>query len=158
MAETETALYVHPEFGRLQLYFQQDALVAVDLPFKPAFQGHFRALPSEWQHKLDAYFAGTLKDFEVPVSPLGTAHDIKVWQAMVAIPYGQTRSYGEIAAVIGSAAQAVGNACGRNPMPIIIPCHRIVGRHGIGGFSGSRGDETVSVKHWLLKHERTHAH
>ena len=89
---------------------------------------------------------------------MGTAHDIKVWQAMVAIPYGQTRTYGDIAKEIGSAAQAVGNACGRNPLPIIIPCHRIVGSAGIGGFSGSRGDETVSTKQWLLQHERAHAH
>ena len=77
---------------------------------------------------------------------------------MVAIPYGQTRTYGDIAKEIGSAAQAVGNACGRNPLPIIIPCHRIVGGSGIGGFSGSRGDETVSIKQWLLQHERAHAH
>ena len=158
MIETQVALYVHPEFGRLQLHFQNEALVQVDLPFKPAYEGHFRELPLEWQHKLDDYFTGRLQDFSCPVSPMGTAHDIKVWQAMVAIPYGQTRTYGDIAKEIGSAAQAVGNACGRNPLPIIIPCHRIVGSSGIGGFSGSRGDETVSTKQWLLQHERTHAH
>ena len=144
MTEIQTAVYVHSEFGRLQLHFQNGVLVQVDLPFKPAFQGQLVALPSEWQHKLDAYFTGQLRDFDCPISPLGTEHDAKVWQAMVAIPYGHT--------------QAVGNACGRNPLPIIIPCHRIVGGSGIGGFSGSRGDETVSIKQWLLQHERTHAH
>lgn len=158
MTEIQTAVYVHSEFGRLQLHFQNNVLVQVDLPFKPAFQGQLVALPSEWQDKLDAYFTGQLRDFDCPISPLGTEHDAKVWQAMVAIPYGQTRTYGDIAKEIGSAAQAVGNACGRNPLPIIIPCHRIVGGSGIGGFSGSRGDETVSIKQWLLQHERAHAH
>ena len=158
MTEIQTAVYVHSKFGRLQLHFQNGVLVQVDLPFKPAFQGQLTELPPEWQDKLDAYFTGQLHDFDCPISPLGTEHDAKVWQAMVAIPYGQTRTYGDIAKEIGSAAQAVGNACGRNPLPIIIPCHRIVGGSGIGGFSGSRGDETVSIKQWLLQHERAHAH
>ena len=96
MTEIQTAVYVHSEFGRLQLHFQNGVLVQVDLPFKPAFQGQLVALPSEWQHKLDAYFTGQLRDFDCPISPLGTEHDAKVWQAMVAIPYGHTRTYGDI--------------------------------------------------------------
>lgn len=97
---------------------------------------------------LAAYFAGELRDFDLPVAPEGTAHDRKVWRAMQRIPPGETRSYGEIARAIGSGAQAVGNACGRNPIPIVIPCHRIVGAGGaLGGYSGQGGAET---KRFLL--------
>ena len=97
---------------------------------------------------LAAYFAGELRDFDLPVAPEGTEHDRKVWRAMQAIPPGETRAYGEIARAIGSAAQAVGNACGRNPIPIVIPCHRIVGANGaLGGYSGQGGAKT---KRFLL--------
>ena len=101
--------------------------------------------------ELAAYFAGELRDFDLPVAPAGTAHDRKVWRAMRDIAPGETRSYGEIARAIGSGAQAVGNACGRNPIPIVIPCHRIVGANGaIGGYSGQGGAET---KRFLLRLE-----
>ena len=97
---------------------------------------------------LAAYFAGELHTFDLPVAPEGTEHDRKVWRAMQAIPPGETRTYGEIARAIGSGAQAVGNACGRNPIPIVIPCHRIVGANGaLGGYSGQGGAET---KRFLL--------
>ena len=97
---------------------------------------------------LAAYFAGELRDFDLPVAPEGTEHDRKVWRAMQEIPPGETRTYGEIARAIGSGAQAVGNACGRNPIPIVIPCHRIVGANGaLGGYSGQGGAET---KRFLL--------
>ena len=98
--------------------------------------------------QLAAYFAGDLHDFDLPVAPDGTAHDRKVWRAMQEIPPGKTRTYGDIARAIASGAQAVGNACGRNPIPIVIPCHRIVGANGaIGGYSGRGGAET---KRFLL--------
>ncbi|MDE0175051.1 MAG: methylated-DNA--[protein]-cysteine S-methyltransferase [Defluviicoccus sp.] len=101
--------------------------------------------------ELAAYFAGELRDFDLPVAPDGTAHDRRVWRAMRDIAPGETRTYGEIARAIGSGAQAVGNACGRNPIPIVIPCHRIVAANGaIGGYSGQGGAET---KRFLLRLE-----
>lgn len=157
MTESYLALYVHPAFGHLQLHFSDGVLVQLDLPHQPLLQDAYNALPNPWQQQLDAYFQGELTDFGVAISPTGTAHDAKVWQAMLAIPYGKTRNYGDVAAEIGSSAQAVGNACGRNPLPIVVPCHRIVGRHGLGGFSGSNDVSTTATKHWLLEHERTHA-
>ena len=105
-------------------------------------------LLSEAAAELAAYFAGELRDFDLPVAPDGTGHDRRVWRAMQDIPPGETRTYGDIARAIGSGAQAVGNACGRNPIPIIVPCHRIVGAGGtIGGYSGRGGAET---KRFLL--------
>lgn len=150
------ALYAHPQLGDLQLYFVDGVLQQLTLPRQFTLQDAYAPLPQEWQHKLDAYFSGELTDFQTAISPNGTSHDAKVWQAMCGIPYGQTRTYGDIAKSLGSAAQAVGNACARNPLPIIVPCHRIVGKNGLGGFNGSTGDDTVSIKHWLLEHERAH--
>jgi methylated-DNA-[protein]-cysteine S-methyltransferase len=100
--------------------------------------------------QLEAYFAGRLRDFDLPLAPQGTAHQRRVWRAMVEIPFGQTESYGSIAGRLGSAAQAVGQACGANPIPVIVPCHRVVAAGGLGGFSGGAG---VATKEILLAHE-----
>jgi methylated-DNA-[protein]-cysteine S-methyltransferase len=100
--------------------------------------------------QLEAYFAGRLRDFDLPLAPEGTAHQRRVWRAMVEIPFGQTESYGSIAGRLGSAAQAVGQACGANPIPVIVPCHRVVAAGGLGGFSGGAG---VATKEILLAHE-----
>lgn len=98
----------------------------------------------EARQQLDAYFVGDLTSFNLPLDPVGgTAFQRRVWQAMTSIPYGHTRTYGEVAADLGSSARAVGGACGRNPLPILIPCHRIVGRNGsLGGYTGLEGTDT----------------
>ncbi|MGA8863151.1 MAG: methylated-DNA--[protein]-cysteine S-methyltransferase [Terracidiphilus sp.] len=92
--------------------------------------------------------------FSVPLKAGGTAHQQKVWQAMLAIPRGETRTYGDIASELKSAAQAVGQACGANPIPIIIPCHRVVGKSGLGGFMHHASGDPLDIKRWLLAHER----
>ncbi|MEY8117014.1 methylated-DNA--[protein]-cysteine S-methyltransferase [Falsihalocynthiibacter sp. BN13B15] len=100
--------------------------------------------------QLSAYFDGGKAGFDLPLRPSGSAFQQKVNAAMRAIPYGETRTYGEIAKDIGASAQAVGNACGTNSIPVIIPCHRVLGAQGLGGFSGEGAVET-KVK--LLIHE-----
>lgn len=100
--------------------------------------------------QLQAYFRKELKDFDLPLRPEGDAFQQSVNTAMCAIPYGETMEYGEIARNLGSMPQPVGNACGRNSIPIIIPCHRVVGASGLGGFSAPGGVETKVA---LLKHE-----
>jgi methylated-DNA-[protein]-cysteine S-methyltransferase len=93
--------------------------------------------------QLDAYFFCGLRQFELPVRPKGTAFDRRVFEAMQAVPYGTTITYGEIAASLGGDARDVGTACARNPIPIIIPCHRVVGSGGaLVGYSGAGGIET----------------
>ncbi|MCO6504174.1 MAG: methylated-DNA--[protein]-cysteine S-methyltransferase [Snodgrassella sp.] len=111
-------------------------------------------LTGQWAHKLDAYFAGELQNFDYPPSSAGTPFQQKVWQAIAQIPYGKVASYGDIARIIGSAPRAIGQACGRNPLPIIIPCHRVVSAQGLGGFSLGKRDFELSIKRWLLSHER----
>ncbi|HEX9181099.1 MAG TPA: methylated-DNA--[protein]-cysteine S-methyltransferase, partial [Burkholderiales bacterium] len=91
----------------------------------------------------------------LPLRAAGTDHQRRVWSALAAIPVGQTLSYGELAGTIGSSARAVGQACGANPLPLLVPCHRVVARDGgLGGFMGRRDGFALSVKRWLLEHER----
>jgi methylated-DNA-[protein]-cysteine S-methyltransferase len=98
----------------------------------------------------DAHF-----EFTLPLAPQGTPHQRRVWAAISAIPCGQTRQYGEIAAELHSGPRAVGNACGANPYPVVVPCHRVVAaHHGLGGFARQRGGFLLDVKRWLLAHEQ----
>ena len=107
-------------------------------------------LLTEAVKQLNAYFSHDLKDFSLPVNPSGDAFQQAVCAAMQEIPYGETREYGEIARELGSMPQPVGNACGNNSIAVIIPCHRVVGKTGLGGFSAPGGVETKIA---LLKHE-----
>lgn len=100
--------------------------------------------------QLQAYFAGQLTNFDLPLEVRGSEFQRDVCTAMSAIPLGETRTYGDIAQDLGAPAQAVGGACGGNPIPVIIPCHRVLGANSLGGFSGGVGVET---KVWLLRHE-----
>ena len=100
--------------------------------------------------QLSAYFAHDLMAFDLPLRPHGDTFQQSVCTAMQAIPYGETREYGQIAKDLGSMPQPVGNACGGNSIAIIIPCHRVVGATGLGGFSAPGGIETKIA---LLKHE-----
>lgn len=98
------------------------------------------------REQLHDYFDGARTGFDLPLAPYGTEFRQRVWAAMRAIPPGETRTYGEVAKLIGSAPRAVGQACGDNPIPIIIPCHRITGSNGaLGGYSGAEGPATKRV-------------
>jgi len=110
-------------------------------------------LPKRVKAELERYFLDSQAAFSVPIEPLGTAFQQRVWEAMLRIPVGQVKSYGEIAREIGSGARAVGNACRQNPIPLIIPCHRVVSAQGIGGYSGATGGRKLAIKRWLLTHE-----
>ena len=93
--------------------------------------------------QLSEYFAGTRRDFDLPLDPAGTPFQRRVWTEMARIPFGATESYGTLAHKTGSVARAVGGACGANPIPIVIPCHRVVAESGaLGGFSGGTGPAT----------------
>jgi methylated-DNA-[protein]-cysteine S-methyltransferase len=107
---------------------------------------------AEVRSQLTEYFAGERADFDLPLAPVGTPFQQRVWQRLRQIPLGQTSSYGELAAEIGqpAAVRAVGMANGRNPISIIVPCHRVVGSTGaLTGYAGG-----LAAKRWLLDHER----
>lgn len=102
--------------------------------------------------QLQDYFDGARDGFDLPLAPHGTAFQRRAWEALRAIPAGQTRSYGELAQLLRSSARAVGQANGANPIPILVPCHRVLAAGGVlGGYSGGEGPTT---KLWLLEHER----
>jgi methylated-DNA-[protein]-cysteine S-methyltransferase len=112
---------------------------------------HDAAPFGEVARQLAAYFAGELQVFDLPLRPEGTAFQTGVWGYLTGIPFGETRTYGQIAAALGcpQASRAVGAANGSNPIPIILPCHRVLGASGaLTGFGGG-----LPVKHWLLRHE-----
>lgn len=100
--------------------------------------------------QLADYFAGSRQAFDLPLRVDGSEFQQRVCDAISAIPFGETRTYGDLARDLGVPAQAIGQGCGGNPIPLLIPCHRVLGATGLGGFSGRGGVET---KVWLLRHE-----
>jgi methylated-DNA-[protein]-cysteine S-methyltransferase len=112
-------------------------------------------LAMEAVRQLRAWLKDSRHTFSLPLAPQGTPFQRKVWAGIAAIPTGQTRQYGELAAALGSGPRAVGNACGANHYPVVIPCHRVVAaNHGLGGFARQRGGFLLDVKRWLLAHEQ----
>ena len=105
--------------------------------------------------QLQAYLENPERGFDLPLALAGTRHRLQVWEAMQQIAPGSTRTYGEIAAELHSSARAVGGACGANPIPVVVPCHRVIGaNHAIGGFMGARAEGfELGIKRWLLGHE-----
>ncbi len=100
------------------------------------------------------YFKNPAARFDLPLKPLGTQHQQRVWSYIRDIPVGVSKTYGEIAAVIKSGPRAVGSACGANPFPLVTPCHRVVSAQGIGGFVKENSPGLYrQIKIWLLKHE-----
>jgi methylated-DNA-[protein]-cysteine S-methyltransferase len=105
--------------------------------------------------QIQAYLENPAYEFDLPLKLAGTRHRLAVWEAMQRIPAGKTQSYGELARAIGSSARAVGGACGANPIPLVVPCHRVIAAHGaLGGFMGERTEGfELAIKRWLLEHE-----
>ena len=134
-------------FGPVALVERDGVLVGLEWRL-PEVSGQ-TALLEEGLAQLSAYFAGRLKRFDLPMD-WGSGLSEAVRRAMAEIPHGETRTYGQIAKRVGAAPQAVGQACGANPLPILIPCHRVTGTDWFGGFSAPGGVETKAA---LLRHE-----
>ncbi|MGB0506507.1 MAG: methylated-DNA--[protein]-cysteine S-methyltransferase [Pikeienuella sp.] len=139
---------IDTEFGRWGVEEENGAIVRVN--WRGVDAGPLTPLLMEARAQLTAYAAGKLTSFDLPLAPAGGELQQAVMAEMLAIPFGETRTYGEIAKALGTAAQPIGQACGANPIPVIIPCHRVTGTGGLGGFSGCGGVETKVA---LLKHE-----
>ena len=110
-------------------------------------------LAREVCRQLEAYLADPRFHFDLPLQACGTPYQQKVWRALLNIPAGQCATYGALARQLGSAPRAIGQACGANPIPLIIPCHRVLGRQGIGGFMNHGDGRPLQIKRWLLEHE-----
>jgi methylated-DNA-[protein]-cysteine S-methyltransferase len=90
---------------------------------------------------------------DIPVCYTGTPFQVKVWKALRKIPPGRVLTYGQLADMLDTSARAVGNACRKNPIPVVIPCHRVIAASGIGGYAGATDGGLLVIKNWLLKHE-----
>ena len=106
-----------------------------------------------WSDLVAAYVDGATTRVEVPLDVRGSAFQRRVWRALQQIPAGQTRTYGQLAAQLKSSPRAVGNACRQNPVPLLVPCHRVVAATGLGGFGGETRGKRLAMKRWLLEHE-----
>jgi methylated-DNA-[protein]-cysteine S-methyltransferase len=141
-ARTMTICYIASPVGRLALEADGEALSAVRWAAAGESAPKARATPvlREAARQLERYFAGRLKKFDLPLALRGTEFHKRVWAAMSDIPFGETATYGGMAMALGSGPRAVGMACGRNRIPIIVPCHRVLASGGKeGGYSGGQG-------------------
>jgi methylated-DNA-[protein]-cysteine S-methyltransferase len=141
-------LSLHTPLGDLTVSEEDGAIVAIDWGW-----GRDQAetpLLLCAREQLQAYFDGTRTTFDLPLAPQGTPYRRRVWAALCAIPSGQTRTYIDIARIAGGSARSVGQANGANPIPVLIPCHRVIATGGLGGYSGGDG---LVTKQYLLQLE-----
>ncbi len=151
------SIYDSP-LGPIRLVSNGDALVGLylDTQEMPGMDFIQEDVPvfTQVRHWLDGYFCGKPTEIDFPLSPAGTEFQHRVWDILLTIPYGETTTYGTIARQLGEkmSAQAVGGAVGKNPISILIPCHRVVGSNGtLTGYAGG-----LDKKQWLLGHEEEH--
>ena len=153
--------YLDSPIGELLVTRDDGGITGLDLPASR----HPRRVSPEWvrddtafddiRTQLREYFAGERQDFDLPLNAGGSRFQALVWDALIRIPYGETTSYGKVAVSIGhpDGPRAVGLANGQNPIPIIVPCHRVIGANGsLTGYGGG-----LDTKRWLLDHEARHA-
>jgi methylated-DNA-[protein]-cysteine S-methyltransferase len=140
--------------GRIGIRMAGEAVGALDYlpadaPEQPPVDEAARAVVEQ----LEAYFRDPHHRFTAPLAPAKTPFQQRVRAALQDIPPGTVRTYAELARQLGSAARAVGGACRNNPVPILIPCHRVVGQQGLGGYTGALTGDPLGIKRWLLRHE-----
>ena len=142
-------------FGVVGVRTEGDALAEiVYLPRSAGVLAPTNALAERACAQIEKYVADPGYRFKLPLKEIGTAFQRRVWEQISAIPLGETRTYGDLARALRSAPRAVGQACGTNYFPLVIPCHRVVAASGLGGFAHASSGYLLEVKRWLLAHER----
>lgn len=132
---------MHSPIGDITIFEHDGAIVALDWGWGDGQQS--TPLLSQAIKELNEYFDGARETFTLPLNPFGTDFQMRLWAELSNIPYGGVSHYGALATKLNSHARAVGGACGKNPIPIIIPCHRVLGKNdAIGGYSGEGGKDT----------------
>jgi len=102
---------------------------------------------------IEQYFCDAKIVFDIPIYTTGTPLQQKIWQELQKIPSGQIMTYGQVAKIVGTSPRIIGNACRRNPIPLVIPCHRVLSKAGLGGYFGAEQEYFLQIKRWLLEHE-----
>lgn len=140
--------------GRLAIHTYAGKLIGIDYGVRSEPSQHLGdPLHKKIASQVRRYFARPSTGFDLPLSLTGTPFQLKVWRALQRIPASKTLSYGELAERLHTSARAVGNACRANPVPLVVPCHRVIAKHGIGGFAGATAGPSIARKRWLLVHE-----
>ena len=151
---THYSVTLETPVGAIGIVIAEGAVCALDLPAAgPATQAPGDDFAVEVMRQLRHYFDDGSVGFNLPLRLSGTDFQRAVWKRLQAIPPGATCTYGEIARELNSSPRAVGNACRANPVPIVIPCHRVVSANGIGGYGGATSGKRLKIKQWLLEHE-----
>lgn len=157
-SESKGAVIVAP-FGKvgIQTALYEGSLMLSQIFYAPEhlpLQSPQNLLEEEVIAQIQGYFSNAHRQFELPMIPQGTIYQNTVWQIITQIPAGETSTYGAIAKKIHSAARAIGGACGANPYPLIVPCHRVVAANSLGGFvQNNTAGYHRNIKIWLLQHE-----
>jgi methylated-DNA-[protein]-cysteine S-methyltransferase len=147
---------VEAPFAVIGVSTEGDFVVGIEyLPKHTALLDAKDLFTAEVCRQLQAYVADPRFRFDLPIAAGGTGFQKRVWAAICQLQSGATSTYTDVARSIGSGPRAVGAACGANPLPLVVPCHRVVGRRGLGGFMNATGGFALEVKGWLLAHERT---
>jgi methylated-DNA-[protein]-cysteine S-methyltransferase len=153
-AEYDAVVYIPSLNIRLGVHTRQDALSGLDfLPPKGSELKPASPLARRIVAELQRYFSNPQTRFSIPLYLSGTVFQRRVWQALRKLPAGRTAQYGELARQLGTGARAIGNACRANPIPIVVPCHRVLAAHGLGGYSGATQGSSLGIKRRLLEHE-----
>jgi methylated-DNA-[protein]-cysteine S-methyltransferase len=140
---------------RLGARFDGDTLMRLDfLPADTSVSAQLDARAEHLARELAAYWTQPTHTFDLRFELAGTPFQQRVWHALIEVPAGHPTTYGALAKQLGTAARAVGQACGSNPLPILVPCHRVVAANGLGGFMHAATGAPLDVKTWLLAHER----
>lgn len=140
--------------GPLRLAHAAGVLYGVVFMVESRGAGWAEAAPGPMVRDFMAYFDDPRHRFTTPVATgLGTPFQQRLWRALREIPAGQVRRYGELALELGSGARAVGGGCRVNPLPLVVPCHRVLARQGMGGYAGATDGPLLEIKRWLLRHE-----
>ena len=143
-------------FAVLGIRHEADCLTGIDfLPRKTPTLSPQTRFAEKVSKRLEAYLQDPDESFDLPLRLQGTPYQRRVWQAIMQIQRGHTLTYGELARKLFSGPRAVGQACGANPIPIIVPCHRVLGSGNLGGFMNCDEGDPLAIKRWLLNHERS---
>jgi len=154
-----TKAHYQTPIGVIEVTLNNECITELELgQYKPQATGvrydpHYTGALKQLGEQLSRYFAEPRSRFEVTTESRGTAYQQRVWRALQQIPVGQTRTYGQLAEQLHSSPRAVGNACRQNPVPLLVPCHRVVAAGGLGGFGGETKGKRIALKRWLLEHE-----
>lgn len=155
MAKRTYDAVIAAPFGRLGIALKHGRLADIDfLASAKPLRAPRNTAARNVCRELSAYLRNPRRRFKLPLAIAGTDFQQRVWRALRRIPAGKVLSYGELARKLKTGPRAVGNACRANPIPVVIPCHRVVAANGHGGFMGKTGGKALAIKDWLLTHER----